>query len=150
MTSTIKRRIAREWLIFLACIVIGLSATYFALYFGERVEMGFREIHTPGEAPYPTPDDRPLTNKDVDNILSGRATPLPTQPPREAIWKYKKPGDLFNDLWPIIEPPSGLASRSYRDWNEAAVKLWLCILSPYLGFCFLRSIIWSVNTLRRP
>ena len=32
MTSTTKRRIAREWLIFLACIVIGLFATYFMLY----------------------------------------------------------------------------------------------------------------------
>jgi hypothetical protein len=34
MTSTIKRRIAREWLIFLACIVIGLTVIYFRFYYG--------------------------------------------------------------------------------------------------------------------
>jgi hypothetical protein len=145
MTSTTKRRIAREWLIFLVCIVIGLLVTYFAVYFGERVEMGLREIHVPGETPYPTPDNRPLTTKDIKDIISGRATPLPPlpQPPREAIWKYKNPGDLFNDLFPIFY------TQPYHDWNEAAVKLWLCILSPYLGLCVVRSIIWSVNTLRR-
>src|SRR5438094_1000247 len=33
MTPTIKRRVAREWLIFLVCIMIGLSARYFWKYF---------------------------------------------------------------------------------------------------------------------
>jgi hypothetical protein len=76
--------------------------------------------------------------------------------------KPKNPGDVFNDLWPILEPhywggaytPTFPRSfppthRSY-EWNETAVKLWLCILSPYFALLFVRSIIWSVNTLRRP
>ena len=36
-SSTIKRRIARGWLIFFACVVIGLLGTYFALHFNQRV-----------------------------------------------------------------------------------------------------------------
>jgi hypothetical protein len=34
-------------------------------------------------------------------------------------------------------------------WDEQAVKLWLCLLSPYFVILFVRSVIWSVNTLRR-
>jgi len=36
MTSTIKRRIARELLIFLLCAVIGLFIAYYVLYFHQR------------------------------------------------------------------------------------------------------------------
>jgi hypothetical protein len=36
MTSAIKRRIAREWLIFLLCAVIGLFVAYYALYFHQH------------------------------------------------------------------------------------------------------------------
>jgi hypothetical protein len=133
MTSAIKRSIAREWLIFLACLVIGLSATYFTLYFNERVQMGFKtELND--EAGMPIPD---------------------WARPAYPVYKSKNPGDLFNDLWPILQTqywggkPSAPTHRSY-DWNETAVKLWLCILSPYFAHLFLRSIIWSVNALRRP
>jgi hypothetical protein len=56
MTLTTKRRIAREWLIFLACIVIGFAVTYFSLYSGEQVRMGFTQ---PKFDPDAFLDDRP-------------------------------------------------------------------------------------------
>ncbi|HTL78403.1 MAG TPA: hypothetical protein VL136_03275 [Candidatus Babeliales bacterium] len=49
----------------------------------------------------------------------------------EPFWRRGTIGELFADL------------RGDR-W------LWVYVLSPYLGLCFVRSIIWSVNALRRP
>jgi hypothetical protein len=134
MTPTIKQRIAREWLIFLVCVVIGLSAAYFTLYYNKRVQMGLIKTE----------------------LKDATGTPIPdwARDP-QVVFKYKNPGDMFNDLWPILQTqywggkPSSPTHRSY-DWNETAVKLWLCILSPYFALLFLRSIIWSVNALRKP
>jgi hypothetical protein len=91
---TTNQRIAREWLILLLFIVIGLIATYFALYFQAPV--------------YHHPDGGEL-----------------------GFMKYKNPGDLSNDI------------------TSGPTILWLYILIPYFVFWFLRSIVWSVNTLRR-
>src|SRR5262245_12726751 len=110
MTSTIKRHIAREWLTFLACIMIGFSVTYFALYFNQRVFMGYSKPEF-----------------DPDAYLASRPKPA-----GEPMWKYKNPGDLFNDLWPIIN--TSYYPRQHHEWDEQAVKLWLCILIPYLSF----------------
>jgi hypothetical protein len=106
-TSTTKRRTAQEWLIFLLCLAIGIFATYFAFYFGERVSW---QIYDPG----------------VES---------------QWVWihKYKNPGDLFNDL------TSGQNAQA----PYPPLTLWLCVLSPYFAFWFVRSIIWSVNALRR-
>jgi hypothetical protein len=111
MTPTNKRRIAREWLIFLVCIVIGFLVTYSTFYDGQQVRMGFTKPEGAIEAYL---DDRP-------------------QPVPQAVWKDKNPGDMFNDL------TSG----------KHITFLWLSVLSTYLVVLFVRSTMWSVNTLRR-
>jgi hypothetical protein len=109
MTSTTKRRIAREWLIFLLAIGFGLVITYCAFYFGRQLSY--------------TLDHYDYTGHWV----------------KEPMSKYRNPGDLFNDLTsgqnagPPCTPPT----------------LWLCVLSPYFVFWFVRSIIWSVKALGR-
>ncbi|PYK18623.1 MAG: hypothetical protein DME55_06165 [Verrucomicrobia bacterium] len=62
-----------------------------------------------------------------------------TIPAQTWEWKYKNPGDLFNDL----------ASGRYAPRPYTRMPLWLCVLSPYLVLWLVRSIIWSVNSLRR-
>jgi hypothetical protein len=64
--------------------------------------------------------------------------------------KPKNPGDLVNDLF-------GQSSTigASRIWlsvggHENPLKLWLCVLSPYFVFVLVRSILWSVKTVRRP
>ena len=47
-------------------------------------------------------------------------------------YTYETPGDMFRDLY-----------------SGAGLKSWLYILTPYFALCFVRSIIWSVNALRR-
>jgi hypothetical protein len=110
MTSTTKRLIAREWLIFLVCVVTGFFVAYYALYFNERVYMGYTA--SAGE-----------------------------------LFKYKNPGDMFHDLisdhariLTLHLRPLGISDRS---------TLWLYVLSPYFVLWFVRSIIWSVNMVRR-
>jgi hypothetical protein len=165
MTSTIKRRIAREWLIFLACVVIGLVVSYFAFYFpsghyeSRLVDVSKSEekqlnadYYKVGFIPdgYQRVFDRSLylknggnRNDKYDDLIQAVSYVWKREVP---VYRRKNPGDLFNDLWPIIR--TYYHPRRYK-WDEQAVKLWLCILTPYLGFCFLRSVIWSVNTLRR-
>jgi hypothetical protein len=46
MTSTIKRRIAPEWLIFLLCTVIGLFIAWPVLYFDQRHYIPNLNSHT--------------------------------------------------------------------------------------------------------
>jgi hypothetical protein len=134
MTPAIKQRIAREWLIFLAAITLGLLITYCGFYLGKNTT--WTSYYSGSEKPRWVVDER--QSKDYYGRYTGVLY---------TIAKPKNPGDFFNDLWPIVH--TYYSPRRYV-WDERAVKLWLCILGPYLGFCFVRSIIWSVNTLRRP
>jgi len=85
MTSTTKRRIAREWLIFLACLISGFIILYL---------LGL--------------NSRPST-----------------------------PGRVFSDLMTAL-------------FNDRQAWIgWLLILAFYFIVLIVRSIIWSVNTLRR-
>ena len=106
MTSTIKRRIAPEWLIFLLCTVIGLFIAYYVLYFDQR-------HYIPN-----------LNDYHGDYIQDEGVNAIP--------YRYETPGDMFRDLY-----------------SGAGLKSWLYILTPYFALCFVRSIIWSVNALRR-
>lgn len=81
MTSTIKRRIAREWLIFLACFIPSFIIILYLFAFN------FQEL--------------------VEALFSAKRL-------RDGAWIG-----------------------------------WLIIMGPYLILLFVRSIIWSVNTLRR-
>jgi len=87
MTSTTKRRIAREWLIFLACLVIGFIIVYL-------IAWNFRN-----------PD-----------------------------WT---PGRVFQEVM-----------KELFTERDAWIG-WLFVLAPYFIVLVVRSIIWSVNTLRR-
>jgi DNA-directed RNA polymerase subunit RPC12/RpoP len=106
MTSTIKRRIARELLIFLLCAVIGLFIAYYVLYFHQR-------HYIPN-----------LNDYHGDYIQDEGVNAIP--------YRYETPGDMFRDLY-----------------SGAGLKSWLYILTPYFALCFVRSIIWLVNALRR-
>jgi hypothetical protein len=107
MTSTIKRRIAREWLIFLLCTVIGLFIAYYVLYSHQR-------HYIPN-----------LNDYHGDYMVDEGVNAIP--------YRYETPADMFRDLY-----------------SSAGLKSWLYILTPYFALCFVRSIIWSVNALRRP
>ena len=73
---------------------------------------------------------------------------------------YANLGDFLNDLWPPINtvysgesrrfPWRGVTGTPHLVWNGQVLSTWLVIFSPYLFLLFLRSIIWSVNALRRP
>ena len=106
MASTIKRRIARESLIFLLCTVIGLFIAYYVLYSHQR-------HYIPN-----------LNDYHGDYIQDEGVNAIP--------YRYETPGDMFRDLY-----------------SGAGLKSWLYILTPYFALCFVRSIIWSVNALRR-
>ena len=73
MTSTIKRRIAREWLIFLLCTVIGLFIAYYVLYFDQR-------HYIPN-----------LNDYHGDYIQDEGVNAIP--------YRYETPGDMFRDLY---------------------------------------------------
>ena len=122
-----KRRIAREWLILVAAIIAGLFVTYGAFYFGRTVTWEFAE---PSES---TVGNRAafVRERPFDRI-DGRLWVV-----REYS-KHKNAGDLLNDLRSGEHAPSPFAE----------LPLWLCVVSPYFIFCFVRSIIWSVNALR--
>ena len=136
MTPTTKRHIAREWLIFLAAITLGLLITYGVFYLGRNVTWTLYSQEPIPEYQRWLVDQHPYKN--YLGEYGGTAY---------SYSKPKNPGDFFNDLWPIVH--TYYSPRRYV-WDEKAVKLWLCVLGPYLVFCFVRSIIWSVNTLRRP
>jgi hypothetical protein len=53
--------------------------------------------------------------------------------------KPKNPGDFFDGLTSGVDAPS----------PYLRLPLWLCVLTPYFVFWFGRSVIWSVNALRR-
>ena len=137
MKSTTKRRIAREWLTFLAAITLGFFIAYGVFYQGHKVKWDQFYFHgQSAEYPKYLVFEVPYGGDSV----------------RRYYAKPQNPGDMFNDLWPLIyvnriPPYEGFPTRR---WNQWGVRLWLCILSPYLVFCFLRSVVWSVNTLRRP
>jgi hypothetical protein len=137
MTPTIRRRIAREWLTFLAAVTLGFVVTYGVFYLGRSTSFDYRL--RVGEAVSPE-HRRWLVQAEVENDMYGQFV-------HRWFSKPKNPGDFFNDLWPIMR--TYYRPRRYI-WNEQAVKLWLCVLSPYFILLFVRSIIWSVNTLRRP
>jgi len=138
MTPTSKRRIAREWIIFLAAITLGLLITYGVFYLGQNTTWDYYQRGSEKRIPE---DQRWLVLEQVDKSFDSPYPPSRIERGyHRSFSKPKNPGDLFNDLWPI---------RRYHEWDEQALKLWLCILSPYLGFCFLRLVLWSVNTLRR-
>jgi len=132
MTSTTKRRIAREWLIFLVCIVIGLSGTYFTFYFGKRIVRGTHIEYVDSKGGrHLSPYDELLEKRNPDdNAIHYKKVVV-------SDWRDKNAKDLFNDL----------TSRQYAD-RPYTRRLY--VLSPYLVVLFVRSIIWSVNTLRRP
>ena len=121
MTPNTKRRIAREWLIFLCCIALGLIGSYF---FYKRFN-GYGNSHEP------------------------------------LYRHYANLGDFLNDLWPPMKTVySGGRAGSlwyavtgtgtpHLVWNGQVLSTWLVILSPYLILLVVRSIIWSVNALRR-
>jgi hypothetical protein len=154
MQPTIKRRIAREWLIFLAAIPFGFLITYGAFYLGRSTTWdNLTKVNEP-----PTEQERPWL---VQNEVESHPESPYGSFMRNHFSKPKNPGDMLNDMWPVASYQYqyydyGLpVSRPHRlehpilNWHYYALKLWLCILSPYLAFCFLRSIIWSVNVLRR-
>jgi hypothetical protein len=174
MTLIIKRRIAREWLIFLVCILIdliGLTVVYFTVYFPANHYEGTRLVDvSESEAKQLKADKEKADSQAANDYLAGRPTKEFAPPTgyqrvtgefdpelyrklkagkysdlfteddyHKHIWKrevpvYRRrtPSELFDDLW-----------RYHRRW------LWLYASSPYLGLCVVRSIILSVNTLRR-
>ena len=168
MTLTTKRRIAREWLMFLMCILIGLSATYFAVYFPvQYVGRHFVEVtdaqskdflNNQYRADGIIPEGYRTTNSFFDPHWNDRTTyeeMMESLKDRrlytfdweheESFYRHKNPGELFSDLgkghlWTLVE----WDPISYIRW-----PLWLCVLSPYLALLFVRSVIWSVNALRR-
>jgi hypothetical protein len=108
MTSTTKRRIAREWLIFLAAIVLGFFVTYGAFYLGRNTEwMNLRikgEAASPGA---PVADQQWITSEKEEHarvIIDSETTPW-TWGDRTYVraWfsKPKNPGDMLNDMWPV-------------------------------------------------
>jgi hypothetical protein len=154
MTPTTKRRIAREWLIFVAVILFGFCLTYGIFYLGRTVnwERYYDSWGMQDWWPRYLVKETPERFPDETNVFQQYAQSLGDYPVTRYYSKRKNPGDMFYDLWPIIETHYAdpfSQSHRYHDWNEEAVKLWLCVLSPYLALWFVRSIIWSVNTLRR-
>jgi hypothetical protein len=170
MTSTTKRRIAREWLIFLAAIVLGFFVTYGAFYLGRNTEWMNLRIKGKAASPgAPVADHQWVTSEKEEHarvIIDSETIPW-TWEDRTYVraWfsKPKNPGDMLNDMWPVAWYQyeyynDGYDARPIRAhrlqhpilrWDYDALKLWLCILSPYLLLCFARSIIWSVSMLRR-
>jgi hypothetical protein len=157
MTSTAKRWIAREWLIFLACIVIALVATYFTLYFGTPVDIGYHKEYTPEEQEFIDNVNRSKTHGGKPDVFEEAAASLAEEKGRVVRdYRYKNPGDMFNDLWPILHTVySGGRVLNRRNvipntpnlvWNGQAANLWLCVLSPYLALWFVRLTLWSVNS----
>jgi hypothetical protein len=62
---------------------------------------------------------------------------------RDQIIKYKNVGDMFNVLMaPFVGP------GNYRHLDDNFVSQWLLTLCPYLTVSLLRSVVWSVRTLR--
>jgi hypothetical protein len=114
----IKRFVAREWLVFLACLVIGLSATYFGAYYPEQWTGRYKEAE--------------LTSKQVDQWLANSTVDFTPLVP--IMRRYTVP-EFFHDL---------SRNRSHIDY------LWLRVLSPFLGLCFLRSVFWAAKKLRMP
>jgi hypothetical protein len=165
MAPTIKQRIAREWLIFLVCILIGLTATYFAIYFPvQYVGQHFVDVtdaktkdflneqyrasgiipegyRTTNSLFNPPKSDLEQLDKDLkmtkdrrllDEFLANRQYYTYDWERETDFFRRKNPGELFSDL------------------GEGHLWLWLFVLSPYFVLSFVRSIIWSVNALRRP
>jgi hypothetical protein len=153
MTPTIKRRIAREWLIFVAAIAFGLLVTYSVFYLGRNTTWSYYR----SSPDIPAAEQPWLINeKPAIDPMWNAHTLLDT------FSKPKNPGDMLNDMWPVAAYQYQYYDASYGGhkrvhqlehpilrWDYGALTLWFYILSPYLAFCFLRSIIWSVNTLRR-
>jgi hypothetical protein len=136
MTPTTKQRIAREWLLSLAAITVGFCITYGFFYLGRNVTWANTYF-----APAPQDNSKYLV-REVSEPRSYDGHLLV-----DCYYaKPKNPGDFFNDLWPIKIYNSYV--RRWV-WNEEVIKLWLCILAPYFVFLFVRSIIWSMNALRR-
>jgi hypothetical protein len=100
---TRQQRVAREWLIFLGCVIAGLFVTYLAIY----------------------------ANAPVYDYS------------REQVIKYKNPGDMFN----VLMAPFG-ERRNQRHLDDDFVNQWLLTLCPYFVVNLLRSVVWSVRTLK--
>jgi hypothetical protein len=154
MTSTTKRWIAREWLIFLVCILIGLSVTYFAIYFPvQYVGQHFVEVTdaetkdflndqytAEGIIPHGyrrtnsffNPPDGVTKNaktmEESNDILNDRRYYTYDWEHVESFYRRKNPAELFSDL------------------GEGHLWLWFFVLSPcFLTLLFVRSVIWSVR-----
>jgi hypothetical protein len=127
MTSTIKRRIAREWLIFLSAIILGLFITYGVFYLGRNNTWDY---HAPPS--YQDEDQRWLVQEREEKRFG-------LQGVHRYFAKPKNPGDFFDGLTSGVDAPS----------PYLRLPLWLCVLTPYFVFWFGRSVIWSVNALRR-
>jgi|SRR6516225_11327555 hypothetical protein len=121
MTSTTKQNIAREWLIFLACIALGLMGTYF---FYER----FNGYGNSYERPY-----RHYAN--LGDFLND------LWPPIRTVYSGSSAAPF--------PPPSAVTGTPHLVWDGQVLSTWLVICSPYLFLLFGRSIFWSVNTLRQ-
>jgi hypothetical protein len=145
MISTTKQRIAREWLVFLTCIVIGFIACYFTFYAGRTTEW-ITDSNNPSNRPILDPW-KGLTYK------PGKI---------EHHSRHLGVGDLWNSLQFQSHKSyyGGDSKQEMEDFihyyddritgaNHHAGKLWLFILAPYLVVMFLRLNIWAVNTLRR-
>jgi hypothetical protein len=96
MTPTIKRRIAQEWLILLACIVIGFTATYFAFYFNKRVETGYYDS-VPLEEALAAMD--PSARKGAKGLIKLDPSWAERFSRIKPVLKYKNPGDRLTN-WP--------------------------------------------------
>jgi hypothetical protein len=129
MTSAIKRRIAREWLIFIVCAVIGLSVIYFAIYFSvQYVGQHFVDVSDAktkkflndqykalGVIPdgyqttnsfYHPPQEAPnnvRTREDFDNLLADRQYYDYNWQREEPYYQRKNPREMFGELWPLWE-----------------------------------------------
>jgi hypothetical protein len=139
-TMTTKRRMAREWLIFLAAITLGLLITYSVFYLGRNATWDYVQADEKR-----IPEHQRWLIREINGFeFEGRPMSV------RYFSKPKNPGDLVNDLFGQSSIIGASRIRLSVGGHENALKLWLCVLSPYFVFVLVRSILWSVKTVRRP
>jgi hypothetical protein len=146
MDKTLKKRIAREWLILLGAIGVGLLV-FMSLYIVSYYVRDYKEYQKQLAQWH---EDHPNPAKECEKKLSE--------------WKKNKPNDTFlghsiyktneeqekanPELKWIMRPkfvPDPPTPVQYPPIEFSDYSIWLIVILPYIIVQFIRSIIWAIK-----
>lgn len=162
-----KKRIAREWLIFLGCLLVGLTIVPLVMALPRVGPAVMREIQGPvSPGPRLAQPSQDMAPREVFQELrgfvrSGEFAQIPDREKTAAVRAFIRANSeefagfsdidqmaITVDMLNEAEPPLVKLRREYRDFYEQLWdRAWIFALIPYFSVQLVRSLFWAIRAL---